>query len=66
VDSGVVFGFSITVLFGVWWIVAPSTVNRLYRWLHGSKFEDAKPWAIRVAGVAVIMVAFLIFFGWLH
>jgi hypothetical protein len=45
-----ILGFTLSVGFGLWWIVLPHSVLKLYSLFHGNKISLPQPFGIRIAG----------------
>jgi hypothetical protein len=42
--------------FGIWWVIAPSSVIRFYEWFHRGALPGAKPKQVRLAGLFWLVV----------
>ena len=64
-DSGVsdVFGVALFSAFGLWWLLAPESVLRLYHRLHGEKVRLPSPVVIRILGSACMLAVFMMWFA---
>jgi hypothetical protein len=49
------------VSFGVWWVLAPSSVLRFYNWLHGGLRVQPRPNVVRLMGLLWVLLVITVF-----
>jgi succinate-acetate transporter protein len=55
-------GFVLFGGFGVWWIVLPESVIKLYTWFHKGQVRLPDPSTIRVIGIVWVVVVAVVEF----
>ncbi|PKM39217.1 MAG: hypothetical protein CVV03_12665 [Firmicutes bacterium HGW-Firmicutes-8] len=48
------------ILFGLWWIMTPTSVANFYNWLHKGKVELPSSQGIRGMGILIIVVVVIL------
>jgi hypothetical protein len=58
-----VVGFAAFAGFGLWWILFPTSVIRLYAWFHRGKARLPGPRGVRLAGAFWVCVVAVVFWA---
>jgi hypothetical protein len=56
-------GFVLYVSFGIWWLLFPNSVIHLCTWLLRGKVPSLKPLAVRLIGLAWIVLFCVVIFS---
>jgi hypothetical protein len=53
-------GLAMAVSFGLWWLIAPSSVLRFYNWFHRGRVQMPKTSAIRFMGLIWVVLIIIV------